>query len=107
MHGSLYYQPSLAFQLYERFLDISPSERPRLVDADCKPWVVLNQMQGQTWVDESLLRIEGLSITQKDSQEPRFVAVTDTLQVLLRAQSVKGVFAIPDPTAEAIALTLF
>lgn len=90
LHGTLYYLPSLFFKLYERFLDISPSESPQLGDVDCEPWVLFNELQGRAWVGGKFLDRFGVNTAQQTNQEPRFVAVTDNFSVLMRAGAVEG-----------------
>lgn len=90
LHGMFYYMPSLLFQLYERFMDISPSELPRLGDGECKPWVVFHEVQDKTWVDEGFLRHFDVDTGQLPNNEPRFVAVTDRLSVIHNALWNKG-----------------
>lgn len=88
--GLFYYMPSLLFQLYGRFMDISPSEFPRLSDGNCKPWVVFNELQDKTWVDEGFLRCFDVDARQLPNNEPRFVAITDSLRVMHDALEQNG-----------------
>lgn len=82
LHGKIYYLPALFSQLYERLHDISPSDYPQLADEYCKPWAVMHRIEGMSWVNEKLLYLSGTNTTQVENQEPRFVAVTDSIKVL-------------------------
>lgn len=90
MHGNLYHIPALFNKLHERFFDISPAEKPRIDDPGCKPWTLMHEIQGQTWVEEECFSLVGVEIAQSHNVEPRFVAVTDRLRIWAYAQNFQG-----------------